>query len=194
LLATAGSSSQGQAGLLLGLSDDVDCALVSAQLTAPALPAAAAAGSTSEPAAAGSSAGGWCVSLCHQAYLPALAYVVSGKTQRRHLLLGELGAAAYGERLGCLVRFALHAVPGSAAGTGGVVLLCRREQLNAAATCTGEPALSLYPRVCISSCCTCNDLHVCTSCFCASIRLMAAHVQVSLLRFLVVFDMTLMDK
>jgi hypothetical protein len=92
LLATAGSVSQGQAGLLLGLSDDVDCALVSAQLTAPALPAAAA-GSTSEPAAAaaGSSAGGWGVSLCHQAYLPALAYVVSGKTQRRHLLLGELG-------------------------------------------------------------------------------------------------------
>jgi hypothetical protein len=96
----AGSTGQGQAWLLLGLSDDVDCALVSAQLSAPALSAAAAAaaaGSTSEPAAAaaGSSAGGWGVSLCHQAYLPALAYVVSGKTQRRHLLLGELGAAQH---------------------------------------------------------------------------------------------------
>jgi hypothetical protein len=57
------------------------------------------------------------VSLCHQVYLPALAYVVSGKTQRRHLLLGELGSAAP-KRLGCVKRF-----QGSiAAGTGGVML------------------------------------------------------------------------
>ncbi|WIA32717.1 hypothetical protein OEZ86_005903 [Tetradesmus obliquus] len=77
-----GSSGQAQPGLLLGLSDDVDCALVSAQLSSPG--EMAAAGSSSS-----SSTGGWCVALCHQAYLPALAYVVSGKTQRRHLLLGD---------------------------------------------------------------------------------------------------------
>jgi hypothetical protein len=83
--APGGASGQGQAGLLLGLSDDVDCALVSAQLSTSADSSAAAAGSSSSS----SSAGGWGVVLSHQAYLPALAYVVSGKTQRRHLLLGK---------------------------------------------------------------------------------------------------------
>uniref|UniRef100_A0A383V828 Uncharacterized protein n=1 Tax=Tetradesmus obliquus TaxID=3088 RepID=A0A383V828_TETOB len=80
-----GSSGQAQPGLLLGLSDDVDCALVSAQLSSPGEMAAAGSSSSSSS----SSTGGWGVALCHQAYLPALAYVVSGKTQRRHLLLGD---------------------------------------------------------------------------------------------------------
>jgi hypothetical protein len=31
----------------------------------------------------------------HDSYIPALAYVVSGKQQRRHLLLGECGLGCW---------------------------------------------------------------------------------------------------
>lgn len=84
----AGSSEPGgpasSGGLLLGLTDDVDCALVTAAFSKPAA-AAAAAGISSD---GGSSSSGDLL-VTHSAFLPAIAYVVAGKTQRRHLLLGE---------------------------------------------------------------------------------------------------------
>jgi len=55
--------------LLAGLSDDVDCAVVMATLASDAAP-------TDPP-----------VRVEHRATVPALAYVLAGKTQRRHLLL-----------------------------------------------------------------------------------------------------------
>jgi hypothetical protein len=95
-----GSSDSGgvwqQPGLLLGLTDDVDCAVVRAVL--PAAPAQqqprqqhAAGTQASMAAAAAGSSGAACApaALCHLSFLPALAYVAAGKTQRRHLLLGE---------------------------------------------------------------------------------------------------------
>jgi hypothetical protein len=84
-----GSSGAGQAGLLLGLTDDVDCALVSAQLSRSNAQGGNATAAGSSSSSSSGASGGWGVLLQHQAYLPALAYVVAGKTQRRHLLLGE---------------------------------------------------------------------------------------------------------
>ena len=55
---------------LLGLSDDVDCAVLRVRWEAP-------------------TAGGEPVpTVSHECYIPALAYVVAGKLQRKHLLLG----------------------------------------------------------------------------------------------------------
>eukprot|EP00884_Botryococcus_braunii_P017203 jgi/Botrbrau1/4166/Bobra.0192s0033.1 len=56
--------------VLLGLSDDVDCAVVSLGL-APGAPSAP--------------------HLCHEASIPALSYVAAGKTQRKMVLLGRPG-------------------------------------------------------------------------------------------------------
>jgi hypothetical protein len=72
-------------GLLLALTDDVDAAIVAAVLPGS--------GTAAQASAGGALVGGTSVvpghlSLTHAAYLPALAYVVAGKTQRRHLLLG----------------------------------------------------------------------------------------------------------
>jgi hypothetical protein len=82
-----GSSSE-LGGLLLGLTDDVDCAVMTAAFSNPAAAAAAAGGSSSGGSSSSSSGD---LVVTHSAFLPAIAYVVAGKTQRRHLLLGEQG-------------------------------------------------------------------------------------------------------
>lgn len=109
----------GQEGLLLGLADDVDCAVFRVAFAAApkreggvapptaadsAKPAAearaegegAAAGSVQEelqrPAPGGTASqgpGAVSVVVAQEGCVPALAYVASGKTQRRHVLIGE---------------------------------------------------------------------------------------------------------
>jgi hypothetical protein len=92
VLPHASSSSSSQPGILLGLTDDVDCALLSATLRARASSSTAAAAAAAAAAAGGAAGTGGSsdVTLTHLAFLPALAYVVAGKTQRRHLLLAGM--------------------------------------------------------------------------------------------------------
>jgi hypothetical protein len=81
----SGGSEVQEAGVMLGLTDDVDCAVVTAAFSNTA---AAAAGATAAGTAVSSGSSG-VLALTHEAFLPALAYVAAGKTQKRHLLLGE---------------------------------------------------------------------------------------------------------
>lgn len=84
------NSKSNNSGLLLGLTDDVDCAVVAATLQQQQQQGVNdhAGGYSSTAAAAAGSVGGIAISLNHRASIPALAYVAEGKTQRKHLLLG----------------------------------------------------------------------------------------------------------
>ena len=66
------SAEDGARGLL-GLCDDVDCAVVSVQWTRPTTPR------TGTPAPP---------SVTHECYVPALAYITAGKIHKKHLLIG----------------------------------------------------------------------------------------------------------
>ena len=78
-----GCQRAGRARLLLGLTDDVDCAVLEISVTLPAseldVPSASMVGALP----------GYAVR--HVASVPALAYVAAGKLQRKYLLLGAPG-------------------------------------------------------------------------------------------------------
>ncbi|KAG2442368.1 hypothetical protein HXX76_002454 [Chlamydomonas incerta] len=80
LLAPA-AAQQAQPALLLGVTDDVDCAVVRLDVGAEG-PGGEAGASAPEPQAV------------HAVSIPALAYVAAGKTHKRHLLLGSAGTGA----------------------------------------------------------------------------------------------------
>ncbi|KAG2433472.1 hypothetical protein HYH02_012590 [Chlamydomonas schloesseri] len=73
LMAPVPVAAAAQPALLLGVTDDVDCAVVRLDLPKPPHAAAGAPQST------------------HAISIPALAYVAAGKTYKRHLLLGSAG-------------------------------------------------------------------------------------------------------
>ena len=66
------SAEDGARGVL-GLCDDVDCAVVSVQWTRPTTPRM---GTPTPP------------SVTHECYVPALAYITAGKIHKKHLLIG----------------------------------------------------------------------------------------------------------
>ena len=90
----SGPGRESDSVLLLGLTDDVDCAVMTAAFSSSTAAAAdTAAGATAAAGGGGGVGGGGSrggLVLTHATFLPAIAYVVAGKTQKRHLLLGEL--------------------------------------------------------------------------------------------------------
>jgi hypothetical protein len=104
----SGPGSGSDSALLLGLTDDVDCAVMTATFSSSST-ASAQAAAPADTAAGAAAAGGIVglgrtggLVLTHAAFLPAIAYVVAGKTQKRHLLLGELHRSVRGWGGGCL--------------------------------------------------------------------------------------------
>ncbi|PNW85571.1 hypothetical protein CHLRE_03g193050v5 [Chlamydomonas reinhardtii] len=95
LRAPAAATAAARPALLLGVTDDVDCAVV--RLDVGAQGAGGDAGA-SDPAP----------QVTHAVSIPALAYVAAGKTYKRHLLLGSAGT-------GCSSGSA------SSSGAGGVL-------------------------------------------------------------------------
>lgn len=109
------SSTPGGDALLLGLTDDVDCAVVRVSISTQGTNSAeddrgagperaiaseerqcgSASGGMGMMAggqAAGNTAGAPRIEVLHVRSIPALAYVAAGKVQRKHMLLAEPGA------------------------------------------------------------------------------------------------------
>lgn len=88
----------GSTSVLLGLADDVDCAVVKVSISPPssgdvaAVSAVASAAGVSVGSGGGGGVGGSpSIEVQHVSSVPALAYVAAGKMQRKHLLLSEPG-------------------------------------------------------------------------------------------------------